>query len=121
MKEWLLDQLPMKVRFLTLLYSGSSDGWEKSKFHEFCDDKGSTITVMKSKTGRVFGGFTMQSWDSETGWKADDKAFIFSIESQKIYRPIDTQKAIFCRGWGPNFGCGALGLAGDPLNKENSG
>ena len=122
MKQWLLSQLPMKVVTLTLLYSGSTHGWEPSKFHELCDEKGPTITVMKSKAGRVFGGFAMQSWESKTEWKADEKAFIYSIDRQQIYRVIDAQKAVFCRSdLGPCFGWGALGLGGDPLNRENYG
>jgi hypothetical protein len=114
MKQWLLSQLPMKVLTLTLLFSGSTHGWERSKFHELCDDKGPTITVMKSKAGRVFGGFAMQSWDSKTkGFKADEKAFIYSIDRQQIYRVIDAQKALYCySGCGPCFGWAALGLAG---------
>jgi hypothetical protein len=80
----------MKVLTLTLLYSGSTHGWDPSKFHELCDEKGPTITVMKSKAARVFGGFTMQSWDSKTKWKADEKAFIYSIDRQQIYRVIHT-------------------------------
>jgi hypothetical protein len=123
MKQWLISQLPMKVLTLTLLYSGSTHGWEISKFHELCDEKGPTITVMKSKAGRVFGGFAMQSWDSETGdFKADEKAFIYSIDRKQIYRVIDAQKALYCSsGWGPCFGWCALGLGGDPLNNENGG
>ena len=66
MKQWLLNQLPMKVLTLTLLFSGTTHGWETSKFHELCDEKGPTITIMKSKAGKVFGGFAMQSWDSKT-------------------------------------------------------
>ena len=123
MKQWLLNQLPMKVLTLTLLYSGSTHGWERSKFHELCDEKGPTITVIKSKAARVFGGFAMQSWDSEdNGFKADEKAFIYSIDRQQIYRVIDTDKAIYCSSsCGPSFGYGALGLGGDPLNRENGG
>jgi hypothetical protein len=123
MKQWLLNQLPMKVVTLTLLFSGSTHGWKISKFHELCDDKGPTITVIKSKAGRVFGGFAMQSWDSKTGgFKADEKAFIYSIDRQQIYRVIHAQKALYCRpGCGPSFGWGALGLVEDPLNNENGG
>jgi hypothetical protein len=122
MKKWLLNQLPMKVVTLTLLFSGSTHGWERSKFHELCDEKGPTITVMKSKAGKVFGGFAMQSWDSETGYKADEMAFIYSIDRQQIYRATDAQKALYCySSWGPSFGACALGLYGDPLNGENVG
>jgi hypothetical protein len=108
----------MKVLTLTLLYSDSTHGWEMDKFHELCDEKGPTITVMKSKAGRVFGGFAMQSWDSETGgFKADEKAFIYSIDRQQIYRVIHAQKALWCySSWGPSFGGNALGLWRDPLN-----
>jgi hypothetical protein len=113
----------MKVLTLTLLYSGSTHGWERSKFHELCDEKGPTITVIKSKAARVFGGFAMQSWDSKTeDYKADEKAFIYSIDRQQIYRVIHTHKAIYCRsGCGPCFGYAALGLGGYPLNDENKG
>ena len=124
MKQWLISQLPMKVATLTLLFSGSTLGWEPSKFHELCDEKGPTITVMKSKAGRVFGGFAMQSWDSKTGdFKADDKAFIYSIDRQQIYRVIDAQKALYCSSsYCPCFGYAALGLGRlSPLNKENGG
>jgi hypothetical protein len=122
MRQWLLSQLPMKVITLTLLYSGSTHGWQQSKFHELCDEKGPTITVMKSKAGRVFGGFAMQSWDSKTGRKADEKAFIYSIDRQQIYRVIDAQKALYCySGWGPSFGGNAIVLYCDPLNGENGG
>jgi hypothetical protein len=123
MKQWLLSQLPMKVVTLTLLFSGSIHGWKISKFHELCDEKGPTITVMNSKAGRVFGGFAMQSWESKTrGFKADEKAFIYSIDRQQIYRVVDAQKALYCSsGWGPSFGGWALGLPNDPLSGENYG
>jgi hypothetical protein len=59
----------MRVLTITLLYSGRTHGWKVSTFHKFCDKKGPTLTVMRSKAGRVFSGFTMQSWDSETKYK----------------------------------------------------
>jgi hypothetical protein len=134
MKQWLLSQLPMKVLTLTLLYSGSTHGWEDHKFHELCDEKGPTITVMKSRASRVFGGFAMQSWESlknddfddeiqnPKAFKADDEAFIYSIDRQQIYRVIDAQKALYCDSdWGPSFGGYALGLLGNKLNSDNAG
>jgi hypothetical protein len=55
-------------------------------------------------------------------FKADKKAFIYSIDRQQIYRVIDSQKALYCHsGYGPCFGFAALGLLGNPLNKENGG
>ena len=42
---------------LELLYRGSRDGWKASDFHAKCDNKGATITVIRSTDGFIFGGF----------------------------------------------------------------
>ena len=47
-----------------LLYRASRDGWASSNFHYCCDNKGPTVTVIKSGN-YIFGGFTEQSWDSK--------------------------------------------------------
>ena len=108
-KEWLLSQLPQKVVTLTLLFRGSTHGWSPDKFHQLCDDKGPTITIMKSKAARVFGGFTQLSWGGNSGWKKDEKAFIYSIDRKQIYRVDKAEKAIHCDSdRGPNFGAVAL-------------
>ncbi len=76
---------------------------------------------MKSKAGKIFGGFTMQSWNIIGDHIADEHAFIFSINSKKIYKPTNPKKAIFCnysRG-GPSFGYSSLSANGDILNEEN--
>ena len=121
-KEWLLSQLPYKVVTLTLLFRGSTHGWSRDKFHQLCDNKGPTIAIYKSKAQRVFGSFTLESWDSKSYYKKDEKAFIFSIDRKQIYRVLKAQYAIFCHSnWGSSFGGDALGLYGDPLNKEDAG
>ena len=33
-----------------------------NSFHEYCDDKGPTLIVIKSDSGWIFGGYTTQSW-----------------------------------------------------------
>jgi hypothetical protein len=45
-----------------LLYRGSEDGFTSQMFHQKCDDQGSTLVIVKSKEGFVFGGFTSVSW-----------------------------------------------------------
>jgi len=40
---------------------------------------------MKSKAGKLFGGFTTVSWNSSSGLTADSEAFIFSIDKLKVY------------------------------------
>jgi len=99
-----------------LLYKASRDGFSASTFHQLCDDKGGTMTIIKSRGGWLFGGFTAQSWKSSTSnyeFKNDPQAFIFTltnphnIPSTKFI--IKDQKRAICafRLWGPRFGGGA--------------
>ena len=44
-----------------LLYRASRDGWAASNFHSCCDNKGPTVTVVKSGN-YIFGGYTEQEW-----------------------------------------------------------
>ena len=47
-----------------LLFRASRDGFASSVFHSKCDNKGPTITVVKSG-GNIFGGFTENAWTSK--------------------------------------------------------
>ena len=48
-----------------LLYRASRDGWAASNFHSCCDNKGPTVTVVKSGN-YIFGGYTDQHWDGKS-------------------------------------------------------
>jgi len=105
--EW----LPNK-RFV-LLYKASVDGFLSANFHQKCDDKGPTVTIIQSKEGgNLFGGYTSQSWDSSNAYKQDPSAFIFTLTNPHAIPP--TQYAIkniprSIRGrasYGPLFGGG---------------
>ena len=44
-----------------LCWRVSRDGWDSSRFHSLCDEKGPTITIVK--VGKyIFGGYTSLSW-----------------------------------------------------------
>ena len=45
-----------------LLYRASEHGYSAKSFHEYCDEKGPTLIVIKSTGGWIFGGYTTQSW-----------------------------------------------------------
>ena len=45
-----------------LLYRASEHEYSARSFHEYCDDKGPTLVVLKSSGGWIFGGYTTQSW-----------------------------------------------------------
>ena len=46
-----------------LLFRASRDGFAASAFHSKCDNKGPTVTVVKSGAN-IFGGFTEKPWTS---------------------------------------------------------
>ena len=46
-----------------LLYRASRDGWAASNFHSCCDNKGPTVTVVKSGN-YMFGGYTEHQWET---------------------------------------------------------
>ena len=79
MESWLVED--GLYGYLELLYRGSRDGWKASDFHAKCDNKGATITVIRSTGGFIFGGFADKSWTSSYGWCESDKAFLFSLKS----------------------------------------
>lgn len=54
--KW-LDLVGHTPKF-NLLYRGTRDTFKAAKFHELCDNKGATISIIKSKCGKVFGGYT---------------------------------------------------------------
>ena len=45
-----------------LLYRASRDGWAASNFHSCCDNKGPTITVIKSGN-YIIGGYSEEQWN----------------------------------------------------------
>ena len=48
----------------TLLFRASQDGFTAQAFHARCDNKGPTVTIVKSGNN-IFGGFTENSWNSK--------------------------------------------------------
>ena len=87
---------------LTLSRSPSAvrDGWTAGDFHSKCDGKGATLTLVRSKEGYVFGGYTAVPWSSpwfgygtcvrvcvsvcthvcvSSAFKPDPHAFLFTI------------------------------------------
>ena len=59
LKTW----LPIKSEW-RLLFRASRDGFAALAFHSKCDNKGPTVTVVKSG-GNIFGGFTGNAWKSK--------------------------------------------------------
>ena len=47
---------------LQKIMRGSEDGFSSSIFHQKCDNKGPTLTIIQSDQGKIFGGYSMIPW-----------------------------------------------------------
>jgi hypothetical protein len=91
--QWIRAVTKQRISVGKLLFSTERDPFSNQKFHEKCDDKGPTITVVKSGD-YIFGGFTMHPWGSASGYAADNHAFIFTLSNgakRKPYRFLTVQ------------------------------
>jgi hypothetical protein len=87
--EWFADvtNAPEKWK---LLYRGTDDGFAAADFHERCDSKGPTITLIKTEFGALFGGYTPISWSSPRMFNFvwDPTTFLFSLEGPYTKEPL---------------------------------
>jgi hypothetical protein len=89
-----------------LIYRATENGEDAKDFHEKCDDFEGTLTLIKTKEDKIFGGYTSLSWDPENeSEKKDELAFVFSLNLGKLYFESDKKDfSIFCdRYKGPCF------------------
>ena len=89
-----------------LLYRKSRDGSTPNDFHDKCDNKGITITIIETTKGKKFGGYTELSWDKSNSSKKDKSIFIFSF-NKKIKIESNNIFSIYCaQDEGPMFDLG---------------
>ena len=63
--NWLKNTPGFNDVSVKLLYRASRNGWNASNFHSCCDNKGPTVTVIKSGN-YIFGGCTEQHWEGKS-------------------------------------------------------
>ena len=84
------------------------------------NDKSYSVSFVKSKEGRRFGGFTDVEWDQSASYKKGSNVFIFSLDNNEIYYNIDSNYNIYCNiNYGPTFGIGADFRISDNCDKNN--
>jgi hypothetical protein len=107
--DWILKRMKnegKKVQ-MTLLYKLTSHGDSASTFHNYCNNKGYTLSLIRNTKGYRCGGFTTQSWSSSGNYRTDQNAFLFSLEYKEYYTTYDGQNAIYDNSsYGPTFGSG---------------
>ena len=103
----------------SLLYKASSHNFSTKKFHELCDSKAPTLTIVKTNYGKIIGGYTPLAWHSDGDFKKDatNSSFVFSMTLRKRYMVKNDAKRVVggYDSYGPIFGewCFYLALHND--------
>ena len=111
--KWINKNSKIKTK---LLYRKSKDGDSIDTFHKLCDNKGSTLILIKVDNKNIFGGYTPLDWDETSGYKSDNDTFIFSLTANCISKKKKIRQSINCsKNVGPSSCCFGLGNT----NKHN--
>ena len=111
-----------KIKF-NLLYQISRDGDNISTFYNKVKNKSPTLILIKSKSGYKFGGYTTNTWESNSDdYKKDKSAFLFSLNKKKKYNIKNDciQKAIYGSSSYFAFGGGSDLYICDKCTSNNS-
>jgi hypothetical protein len=126
----IMDNLENSYEF-KLIFRGSRDGFTAQKFHEICDNKSRTVSIIKVKgNNEILGGYNPIEWKKNDlgSFGATKDSFIFSfankdnIENCLISRVEDEKHAImYWNFFGPSFGNGDLIIYGSEASfNENT-
>ena len=62
-----------------LTYRATQHGLGFNNFHSKCADQMNCLTIVKSESGNVFGGYIDGAWSKEGHYKKDSNAYLFSL------------------------------------------
>jgi len=96
-----IQNLLLKGVKFKLEYKAFDFGDEAKIFHKKCDKLNMSLVLIETDKDLRFGGFTTKSWKGDCIKKIDNNAFVFNIDSNKIYDIIENEPAIGCY---PKFG-----------------
>lgn len=82
-------------------------------FRAKCVNKGATITIIKSTSGAIFGGYSPIPWETTSGYKYHQGAWLFTLagnsanDKPKQLFQIAGKNTIYNNyNYGPTFGGG---------------
>ncbi|EXX78801.1 hypothetical protein GLOIN_2v130112 [Rhizophagus irregularis DAOM 181602=DAOM 197198] len=106
--KWISKDSYFKFELLT---RGSRDGFSEQVFHNRCDSKDHSLTILRIKnTGEILGGYNPLNWASKRDYYVTNDSFIFSLNKEDINKSIiskviNSNCAIYnCKERGPRFG-----------------
>uniref|UniRef100_U9SKT3 TLDc domain-containing protein n=1 Tax=Rhizophagus irregularis (strain DAOM 181602 / DAOM 197198 / MUCL 43194) TaxID=747089 RepID=U9SKT3_RHIID len=104
------DKLTSSYEF-KLLFRASRDGHTPEKFHDICDNKSRTVTIIKVEDStEILGGYNPIEWGPNVYYRTTKDSFIFSftndrIENYILSRVVNEKYAIYNGSlYGPSFG-----------------
>ena len=101
----------------------SENGTTSEYFHKYCDNKGPSLILIKTKNNKIFGGFTPLNWNTKDGNTKDlnNKTFIFSLNLKKKYDMINKEGVAIINSpeYGPIFGQIDFALTKDMAKGES--
>ena len=126
------------IKEINLIYRGSRDGFLAKNFHEKCDYKGETFSIIKSTKGYIFGGYTKINWES-TKWNGqrgenncsrrdgDGDEFAYTLKNPHDFKPTKyniknewKNHSICCDvNLGPIYGCNDIRIENNCNTKWN--
>ena len=69
------------------IFRASEDGWNAADFHRECDNKGPTLSLIRSSVSYLAAGFTSKSWTSVAGHVEDESAMVFALTHEPQSEP----------------------------------
>ena len=100
------EKLNKIIKGAKLLYRASRDG-DSTQFHSKCDGIENTVTFVKSKNGRKFGGFANKAFNTSNKWISDPNCFVFSLLYKECYYYNNNGSMIYgSSSYGPLWGAG---------------
>jgi len=96
---------PKKYFKCKLIYDAKENGDKVSTYHSLCDNKGPTLTIFTTSDNLTLGGYLSVSFNENSGWIHDEKAFLFSLNPNEKYSSIDSTYTFYGgKDRGPTFG-----------------
>ena len=71
--KYIEEKINKKINKFELIFRMSENGTKSEDYHKYCDNKGPTLTLVKTIKNKIFGGFTPLNWKN-TGNQLYDKS-----------------------------------------------